>query len=127
MALVANGVVAFVNIETPDSFMGNESYNITLGLDEDSSEYLSKEGVKLREYDGVPQRKFTRKVEFGQPQVYDAEGNEIEPNVITWGDKVRILYTMGKGNKLGRGVYLNKVKLIEKGENTEVEENSGDF
>lgn len=128
MALTATGTVAFVNIDTPDNFMGTESYNITLGLEAESSEFLAKEGVKLREYEGVPQRKFTRKVEFGQPKVYDAEGNEIEPTAISWGDKVRVLYSMGKGNSLGRGVYLNKVKLLEKGESEEHEEvDSGDF
>jgi len=126
--LTATGTVAFVNIDTPDNFMGTESYNITMGLESEDAEFLAKEGVKLREYNGVPQRKFTRKVEFGQPRVYNAEGNEIEANTISWGDRVRILYSMGKGNSLGRGVYLNKIKLLEKGEMEAPEDtDSGDF
>jgi len=129
------GTVAFAYLTQPDSYMGNDKYSVTLTLSEDSQEFLKKQGVKLKEYvdkSGAVhiQREFKRKAEYNAPLVFDAEGNRIGADAVGWGDTVRLAISIGEGNALGRGTYLNKVKLLKKAEKVEGESTDaggGDF
>jgi len=133
--LTVEGNVAFAYLTEPDSYMGNDKYSVTLSLTPESQEVLSNMGVKLKEYtdkNGAKyiQREFKRKAKFDQPLVFDSEGNRIAADSIGWGDYVRLAVKVGEGNALGRGTYLNKVKLLKKAEPTEgaaVDSSGGDF
>jgi hypothetical protein len=111
------GTVAFAYLTQPDSYMGNDKYSVTLTLSEDSQEFLKKQGVKLKEYtdkngNTYIQREFKRKAEYNAPLVFDSEGNRIGADAV------------------GRGTYLNKVKLLKKAEKVEGEApdaGGGDF
>ena len=56
------GKVAFQNLEDHEFYQGQSTgkYSIVLQLDEDINKLLDK-GVKLKEYEGVKQRKFSTK------------------------------------------------------------------
>jgi len=139
--MTVEGNVAFAYLTQPDSYMGNDKYSVTLSLSEDSQKALGKLGVKLKEYtdkSGVThiQREFKRKATgkdgepWSPPLVFDAEGNRIGADAIGWGDTVRLAISVGEGNALGRGTYLNKVKLLKKAEKAEGEApdaGGGDF
>jgi hypothetical protein len=62
----------------------------------------------------------SRKVEFGAPVVYNAEGERIPNNELSqYGDLVRVVATAGKGD-YSQYAYINKIKLLQK--NTEAED-----
>ena len=132
--VTVEGKAAFVYLTEPDSYMGNSKYSVTLNLTEESAKVLNDMGVKVKDYekDGVvyKQREFKRKADFGVPLIFDKDGDPIEAQAISWGDTLRLAVSVGGGNALGRGTYLNKVKLLEK--NPEAKEsgaadNAGDF
>jgi len=133
--LTVEGNVAFAYLVEPDTYMGNDKYSVTLTLNPESQDVLRKMGVKLKEYvdkSGAVhiQREFKRKAKWDAPLVFDAEGNRISNDVIGWGDTVRLAVSVGEGNALGRGTYLNKVKLLKKAEPTEGSDSvdsGGDF
>jgi len=133
------GTVAFAYLAEPDSYMGNDKYSVTLSLTDDSQAYLKKLGVKLKEYtdkngNTYIQREFKRKADYGIPPIFDDNGkdsNRLSPQDIGWGDTVRLAISVGEGNALGRGTYLNAVKLLKKAEKVEGTEgatsDAGDF
>jgi len=132
---VVEGTAAFVYLTEPDSYMGNSKYSVTLNLTDDSADMLEKMGVKVKEYekDGIvlKQRELKRKSEFGPPLIFNAEGDPIGPDAISWGDTLRCAITIGGGNALGRGTYIGKVKLLKKNpkaeESSAADAASGDF
>tara|TARA_R100001510_G_C7651104_1_gene208718 strand:- start:944 stop:1306 length:363 start_codon:yes stop_codon:yes gene_type:complete len=118
---VLEGLVAFENLEEHEVYQGQSTgkYSIVLSLDENSASKLADEGVKMREYEGVKQRKFSTK--YTVP-VFDNEGNPFQGR-IGRGSKVRVLYQAGNEHPVhGTSTYLNKVKVIELAEDT-----GGDF
>lgn len=133
--LTVEGNVAFAYLVEPDTYMGNDKYSVTLTLNPESQDVLKKMGVKLKEYtdkNGVTyiQREFKRQAKWDAPLVFDSEGNRISNDAIGWGDTVRLAVSVGEGNALGRGTYLNKVKLLKKAEKVEGEgpdTSGGDF
>ena len=133
--LTVEGTVAFAYLVDPDQYMGNDKYSVTLTLNPESQDVLKKMGVKLKEYtdkNGVTyiQREFKRQAKWDAPLVFDSEGNRISNDAIGWGDTVRLAVSVGEGNALGRGTYLNKVKLLKKAEKVEGEgadTSGGDF
>jgi hypothetical protein len=134
--MVVEGNVAFAYLTEPDTYMGNDKYSVTVSLSDESQEALKKMGVKLKEYtdkNGVTyiQREFKRKAKYDAPLCFDSEGNRIGADAIGWGDTVRLAVSIGEGNALGRGTYLNKVKLLKKAERVEGEgptdASGGDF
>jgi hypothetical protein len=85
-----------------------------------TDEFIDK-GVKLREYEGTPQRKFSTKYEV---PMFDADGNEFSGR-LTRGSKVRVKYAEGKPHPVhGTSTYLSAIKVIELAEATE---GGGDF
>ena len=116
--ITVEGKAAFVYLTEPDSYMGNTKYSVTLNLTDESAKTLNDMGVKVKDYekDGIvlKQREFKRKADFGVPLIFDKDGDPIGPDAISWGDTLRLAVSVGGGNALGRGTYLNKVKLLEK-------------
>lgn len=125
MANVATGKVAFESLYQTDVFNGMDTgkYNIVLTLDDESKAQLENQGVKLKEYEGKFQRKFTSKYPV---QVFDAAGLEFT-DAVTRGSEVRVKYSLGKPHPAhGTTAYLTAVKVMELAEDTEEGQN-GDF
>ena len=101
---VIEGTVAFSHITEHemirDRDTGKETstnkYSITLSLDDDAAKDLSEKGVKLKEWEGVKQRKFA--TGFEDFPVYDATQGEDDARwdggEIGRGAKVRVLFSL---------------------------------
>tara|TARA_R110002124_G_scaffold151933_1_gene318799 strand:- start:261 stop:626 length:366 start_codon:yes stop_codon:yes gene_type:complete len=109
---VLEGLVAFENLEEHEIYQGQSTgkYSLVLSLDEPTADTLAGAGVKLREYEGVKQRKFSTKYDV---PVMDTEGNLFKGR-IGRGSKVRIMYAEGQPHPVhGISTYLNKIKVLE--------------
>lgn len=109
---VTEGTVAFQSLREHDSFNGQSTgkYTLTLTLPEDNAKELEENGVKLKDYEGNSQRKFSSK--YTVP-VINPDGTPFNGNV-TRGSKVRIQYQYGNPHPVhGVATYLNAVKVLE--------------
>jgi hypothetical protein len=109
---VLEGLVAFENLDEHEVYQGQSTgkFSLVLSLDEPTADTLAGSGVKLREYEGVKQRKFSTKYDV---PVMDAEGNPFKGR-IGRGSKVRIMYAEGQPHPVhGTSTYLNKIKVLE--------------
>jgi hypothetical protein len=109
---VLTGKAAFVNLTETEQYQGQDTgrYTLTVTLDDDSAQMLSSQGVKLRDYEGKAQRKFSSKYPV---RVIDAEDNPfIGP--ITRGSTIRLSYKTGPAHPVhGTPTYLNAVRVVE--------------
>ena len=111
-----SGEVVFNHITTPDNYMGVSSYKITVALDKDSLKTAEKEGLALKEYKGLQQITAKRKVDFGEPQVYNADKELVGSSHLSlFGDKVTIVVNKGKA-PYDAYTYIEKVRVEEKAE-----------
>ena len=111
-AQVLEGQVAFENLNEHEMYNGQSTgkFSLVVSLDDDAANELDAMGVKLREYEGVKQRKFASKFEVG---VLNADGTPFQGR-IPRGSKVRLLWTEGAPHPVhGTSTYLNKVKVLE--------------
>ena len=118
-AEVLEGLVAFENLTEHEMYNGQSTgkFSVVLSLEEPQAVDLESRGVKLREYEGVKQRKFASKFEVG---IVNADGTPFQGRVPR-GSKVRLLWQEGAPHPVhGTSTYLNKVKVLE------VAEQSGD-
>ena len=115
---VLQGTVAFENLREFEVFNGQstDKYSLVLTLDDPEAEELAKQGVKLREYEGVKQRKFSTKYPV---DIIDTEDEPFRGR-LTRGSKVKILWATGKPHPVhGTPTYLNKVRVLEVAESGE--------
>lgn len=115
---VLQGTVAFANLDQHEVFNGQSTgkYSLVLTLDDPEAEVLAKSGVKLREYEGLKQRKFSTKYPV---EVIDGDDEPFRGR-LTRGSKVKILYAEGKPHPVhGTPTYLNKVRVVEVAEGSE--------
>jgi hypothetical protein len=120
---VIEGTVAFSHITEHemirDRDTGKETstnkYSITLSLDDVAAKDLSEKGVKLKEWEGVKQRKFA--TGFEDFPVYDATQGEDDARwdggEIGRGAKVRILFSLKPNTLHGMIPYMNRIKVLE--------------
>lgn len=115
---VLQGTVAFANLDQHEVFNGQSTgkYSLVLTLDDPEAEALAKSGVKLREYEGLKQRKFSTKYPV---DVIDSDDEPFRGR-LTRGSKVKVLYAEGKPHPVhGTPTYLNKVRVMEVAEGSE--------
>ena len=109
---VLTGKAAFINLTETEQYQGQDTgrYTLTVTLDDDSAQMLSQQGVKLRDYEGTAQRKFSSKYPV---KVIDAEDNPfIGP--VTRGSTIRLSYKTGPAHPVhGTPTYLNAVRVLE--------------
>ena len=113
------GSVAFSNVTEHDVYNGQSTgkYSMTITMDESSAEALSKQGVKIKEYDNegeiLKQRKFSSKFDL---RVIDAEGQPYRREVPR-NSRVRLLFKLGQEHPVhGVSTYLNAVRVLEEAE-----------
>ncbi len=113
------GIVAFSNLLEHDVYKGKSTgnYTLTIAVDQADATELEKQGVKLRDYKGTPQRKFKSQFPVA---FYEANGERIaeaDRYEIPFGSRVRVLYKAGDSHpEFGVPVYLSAVKVLEKAE-----------
>ncbi len=118
---VLTGKAAFVNLTETEQYQGQDTgrYTLTVTLDNDAAQMLSAQGVKLRDYEGVSQRKFSSKYPV---KVIDAEDNPfIGP--ITRGSTIRLSYKTGPAHPVhGTPTYLNAVRVVELADDASIDD-----
>jgi len=125
--IIAEGISGFVHVAVPDDFRGTQKYKITLTLDKKNADIFKKAGISLKEYNGEPQVHMSRKVEFDQPAVYNADGERIPASELSqFGDLVRVVARAGKGD-YSEYAYIDKIKLLQKNEEAEDLSEAGAF
>ena len=126
MAQVIEGIVNFSNLTQHDVYMGQTTgkYTMTITMSEDDAESLSSRGVKIKDYEGAKQRKFSSKFDV---KVMDAEGNPFNGEV-PYNSKVRLKYKVGPAHPVhGLSTYLEAVKVLEVADMSDDEGDNGDF
>ena len=126
MAQVIEGIVNFSNLTQHDVYMGQTTgkYTMTITMAEDDAESLSSRGVKIKDYEGAKQRKFSSKFDV---KVVDAEGNPFNGEV-PYNSKVRLKYKVGPAHPVhGLSTYLEAVKVLEVADMSDDEGDNGDF
>jgi hypothetical protein len=112
--LPLTGEVVFNKLTTPDVFMGTSKYTLTIALDKDGKKLAEKNGLKTNDYEGKTQITSKRKIDFGQPKVYNADKEEVDASHVSlFGDKVTMLVKKGKA-PYDAYTYLERVRVDEK-------------
>ena len=118
---VLTGKAAFVNLTETEQYQGQHTgrYTLTVTLDNDAAQMLSAQGVKLRDYEGTAQRKFSSKYPV---KVIDAEDNPfIGP--VTRGSTIRLSYKTGPAHPVhGTPTYLNAVRVVELADDASIDD-----
>ena len=112
---LAEGTVAFQNLQQTEVYQGQDTgrYTLTLSLEEDMASKLSDEGVKVKDYEGIAQRKFASKFPV---RIVNAN-DEPFMGAITKGSLVRVQYKLGDSHPVhATPTYLNAVRVLELGE-----------
>ena len=112
---VTTGTVAFANLDEHEIFNGQSTgkYSLTLTVDDNEAEALAKPGVKLREYEGNKQRKFSTKY----PVAVIDKSDEPYRGPLNRGSVVKVLWKAGQPHPVhGTGTYMLKVRVIEEAE-----------
>ena len=124
--LPLTGEVVFNKLTTPDVFMGTSKYTLTIALDKDGKKLAEKNGLKTNDYEGKTQITSKRKIDFGQPKVYNADKEEVDASHVSlFGDKVTMLVKKGKA-PYDAYTYLERIRVDEKAEGVE-EYDQSDF
>ena len=117
--LPLTGEVVFNKLTTPDVFMGTSKYTLTIALDKDVKKLAEKNGLKTNDYEGKTQITSKRKIDFGQPKVYNADKEEVDASHVSlFGDKVTMLVKKGKA-PYDAYTYLERIRVDEKAEGVE--------
>ena len=117
--LPLTGEVVFNKLMQPDVFMGNSKYTLTIALDKDGKKLAEKNGLATKEYDGKLQITAKRKVDFGQPKVFNSDKEEVDASHVSlFGDKVTMLVKKGK-EPYDAYTYLERVRVDAKAEGVE--------
>jgi hypothetical protein len=118
---VLTGKAAFVNLTETEQYQGQDTgrYTLTVTLDDDAAQMLSQQGVKLRDYEGTAQRKFSSKYPV---KIIDAEDNPfIGP--VTRGSTIRLSYKTGPAHPVhGTPTYLNAVRVVELADDASIDD-----
>jgi hypothetical protein len=115
------GEVVFNHVTKPDNYMGASTYKLTIALDDDGKKVAEKNGLATKEYNGLTQLTSKRKVDFGEPKVYNADKELVTANHLSlYGDKVTMQVKKGKA-PYDAYTYLEKVRVEEKAQG------SGDY
>lgn len=119
------GILNFSNLTKTDVYNGQdtEKFSVTITMDEDTAATLAAQGVKIKDYKGNKQRKFSTKFETFKR--VDAEDNPYKGE-IPYNSKVRVAYELGNTHPIhGVSTYLKAVRVLEEAEMTEGD--YGDF
>ena len=110
---VLEGKICFENMDKHELYNGlsTEKYSVVVSVDDETATKLTDMGIKMREYEGVKQRKFTTK--FENTPVLNPDGSTFSGRMGR-GSTVRLLWAEGPAHPVhGVATYLNKIKVLE--------------
>ena len=107
-----------------DTYQGQstDKYSLQITLDTFNADMLDKAGVKVKEYEGEPIRKFTSRYDI---PVFTGK-NERWHDEIPSGSTVRVEYTTKEHPTAGQVPYAKRVLLLEVGEGYEGQKEADD-
>ena len=115
---VIEGKAMCGNVKATEVYEGKDTgrYTVTLTLNDETADELSKKGVRLKSYgegaDAILQRKFASKFPV---RVIDAEGETFSGDIPS-GSTVRISYKYGDEHPVyGVPVYMDGIRVLEMG------------
>ena len=96
---VVEGKLAFENLDTHEMYQGQSTgkYSVVISLSDSVADDLAAKGVKMREYEGTKQRKFSTKYDV---PVVDKDGQPFMGR-IGRGSTVRRLFTLRERRRHG--------------------------
>lgn len=102
---------------TFDTYQGQptEKYALQITLDKKEAAKLTKEGIKIKEYEGEPIRKFTSRYDI---PVFTGRGERWHDEIPS-GSTVRVEYTTKEHPTAGQVPYAKRVLILEVGEGYE--------
>ena len=109
--VVIDGTANFSHLTEHEQYKGKstERYALTITLDEETADKLAANGVKVKEYQGKKQRKFT--------SIYDVRvmDNSQKPfeGEVPYGSTVKVGFKYGAKGEHGVPTYLNVVQVVE--------------
>ena len=115
VAQVIEGILNFSKLTETDVYNGQDTgkYSVTITMSEDDASALSAQGVKIKDYQGHKQRKFTSKFDV---LVMDVDGNKYSGEV-PYNSKVRLKYKTGNPHPVhATPTYLEAIKVLEEAE-----------
>ena len=109
--VVVEGTSNFSHLTKFEEYKGKSTdrYALTITLDDDTAAKLESNGVKVREYEGKKQRKFTSQYEV---RVVDGTGQPFDGEV-PYNSKVKVAFKYGNAGEHGVPTYLNAVQVVE--------------
>ena len=112
-------------LTTHDTYMGETTgkFNVQLKLDGKTASKLTKDGVKIKEYEGEPIRKFTSRYDV---PVY-INKDEKWSGELPSGTKVRLEYITKKHPQAGEVPYMKGILVLEMGDDADVKGNAALF
>jgi len=116
--MLVEGTTIFHSNLLQHEFFGEESTNkfsLQVILDKKTAATLAKSGIKIKDYEGDPLRKFTSKYKI---KVFLAEGEPWNEEIPS-GSKVKIEYITKKHATAGEVPYAQRVLIQEMGEGYE--------
>ena len=117
-ATTIEGIVNFSKLTEHDIYDGQDTgrFSVTITMDEDDASTLAAKGVKIKDYQGKKQRKFSTKFETFKR--LDAE-NKPYRGEVPYNSKVRVAYTLGPAHPVhGVSTYLEGLRVLEEAEMT---------
>lgn len=118
--ITLTGEVVFNKVSQPDVYLGTSKYTLTVALDKAGIKEAEKNGLATKEYKGKTQITSKRKVDFGQPKIYNSDKEEVSSSHLSlFGDKITML--VKKGGVSDKGdfsayTYLERIRVDEKAE-----------
>lgn len=117
MSNTIEGIVNFSNITAHDVYNGQSTgkFSMTITMSEEDAATLAASGVKIKEYNGAKQRKFSTQYDVGN---FEADGSR-RMGEVPYNSRVRVQYDLGKPHPVhGVATYLKAVKVLEEAEMT---------
>lgn len=118
-SIVTTGTVAFSCLTQTDTYMGQDTgkFNLKLVLDEAEAAKLADLGVKVGEYEGNAQRKFSSKYPV---TIVDNDDNPFPNREIPRGSAVKVLWKTGPAHPVhGTATYMERIRVVEEAERAE--------
>ena len=109
--VVVEGTTNFSHLTKFEEYKGKSTdrYALTVTLDDETAQQLESKGVRIREYDGKKQRKFTSQYEV---RIVDGTGKPFEGE-IPYNSSVKVAFKYGNEGEHGVPTYLNAVQVVE--------------
>jgi len=109
--VVIDGTANFSHLTEHEKYNGKstERYALTVTLDDKTAEMLESKGVKVKDYEGKKQRKFTSQYDV---RVVDNAQNPFEGEV-PYNSAVKVGFKYGVKGEHGVPTYLNAVQVVE--------------